>query len=418
MFGVGNLRALDHMAVIMRARKALAADGTDSYVSHPERLRLPILMVQGERNYIFRPEGSLRTLRWLQGANDPALYERVVLPGYAHLDALIGRDAPADVFPVRQRPPRPLQPLSRVKQARLLAGPSGTFQTCAMGLPQDPTRRGVPGHAGDPDPDQRLRVFVSSTLGELADERVAVSRAITALRLTPVLFELGARPYPPQAVYRAYLAQSDIFIGLYWQRYGWIGPDMAISGLEDEFELSRSLPRLLYVKAPAPDREPRLAELLDRVKSEASDSYRTFGTARELGRLVRDDLAVLLSERFAAARAAEPTSSPLRARRRRRSMPVGATSLIGRERDIDELCGLVEHPDVRLVTLTGPGGIGKSRLVVDVGERLGDSTRRGRSSSRSRRSRDPSSCSRRRSRGRGQPGKDAVAAGRPRRVLR
>ncbi|MGH3286236.1 MAG: DUF4062 domain-containing protein, partial [Streptosporangiaceae bacterium] len=38
-------------------------------------------------------------------------------------------------------------------------------------------------------PDRRLRVFVSSTLGELADERRAVSRAIEALRLTPVMFE-------------------------------------------------------------------------------------------------------------------------------------------------------------------------------------------------------------------------------------
>jgi Domain of unknown function (DUF4062) len=36
-------------------------------------------------------------------------------------------------------------------------------------------------------PDQRLRVFVSSTMGELADERRAVARAITALRLTPVI---------------------------------------------------------------------------------------------------------------------------------------------------------------------------------------------------------------------------------------
>jgi hypothetical protein len=54
-------------------------------------------------------------------------------------------------------------------------------------------------------PDQRLRVFVSSTLGELAAERRAVSHAIAALRLTPVLFELGARPYPPQELYRAYL---------------------------------------------------------------------------------------------------------------------------------------------------------------------------------------------------------------------
>ena len=41
-------------------------------------------------------------------------------------------------------------------------------------------------------PDQRVRVFVSSTLGELADERQVVLRAIEALRLTPVMFELGA----------------------------------------------------------------------------------------------------------------------------------------------------------------------------------------------------------------------------------
>src|SRR5215468_8043533 len=47
-------------------------------------------------------------------------------------------------------------------------------------------------------PDRRLRVFVSSTLGELADERRAVARAISSLRLTPVMFELGATPHPPQ----------------------------------------------------------------------------------------------------------------------------------------------------------------------------------------------------------------------------
>ena len=73
-------------------------------------------------------------------------------------------------------------------------------------------------------PDQRLRVFVSSALGELADQRRAVSRAISALRLTPVMFEQGARPHPPREVYRAYLAQSEVFAGLYWQRYGQTPP--------------------------------------------------------------------------------------------------------------------------------------------------------------------------------------------------
>ena len=149
-------------------------------------------------------------------------------------------------------------------------------------------------------PDQRLRVFVSSTLGELAAERRAVSRAISAQRLIPVMFELGARPHPPRDLYRAYLAQSDVFIGLYWQHCGQVGPGMLVSGLEEEFELSQALPRLLYVKAPAPGREPRLADLLARIKQEAS--YRAFSTPAEPGRLVRDDLAMLMSERFAAPR--------------------------------------------------------------------------------------------------------------------
>jgi hypothetical protein len=88
-------------------------------------------------------------------------------------------------------------------------------------------------------PDQRLRVFVSSPLGELAAERQAVARAVAALRLTPVLFEAGARPHPPRDLYLAYLAQSDIFVGLYWQRYGQVGPGMQVSGLEEELELAR-----------------------------------------------------------------------------------------------------------------------------------------------------------------------------------
>jgi predicted ATPase len=215
-------------------------------------------------------------------------------------------------------------------------------------------------------------VFVSSTLGELADERRAVARAISALRLTPVMFELGARPYPPREVYQRYLAQSDVFIGLYWQRYGQPAPGMQVSGLEEEFDLSGALPRLLYVKAPAPGRDPRLGDLLARIQDDASASYRHFRTPAELGRLVRDDLAVLLSERFAAtAGQAAAASSPAGARGPG-PLPVSTTSLLGREQAIDEVAGLLERPEVRLVTLTGPGGVGKTRLAVAVGERLRD----------------------------------------------
>ena len=228
-------------------------------------------------------------------------------------------------------------------------------------------------------PDQRLRVFVSSTLAELAEERATVARAISTLRLTPVLFELGARPHPPRELYRAYLAQSDIFIGLYWQRYGWIGPDMDISGLEDEFRLSHSIPRLLYVKTPAPEQEARLTAMIGELQTEGTDSYRSFRSARELGRLVRDDLALLLSERFTTSGVATGSASSAvdTDPRRERSLPLTSTSLIGREHDIAEVSALLQKPEVRLVTLTGPGGIGKTRLAIAVGEQLDDRYPRG-----------------------------------------
>src|SRR5260370_28193132 len=106
-------------------------------------------------------------------------------------------------------------------------------------------------------PDQRVRVFVSSTLDELAAERAAAREAIIQLRLTPVLFESGARPYPPRELYRAYVAQSDIFVGLYWQRYGLVPPTMRVSGLEDEYQLAGGQPKPVYVKTPPPTIEPR-----------------------------------------------------------------------------------------------------------------------------------------------------------------
>jgi hypothetical protein len=95
-----------------------------------------------------------------------------------------------------------------------------------------------------------------------------VRRAVESLHLLPVLFEAGARPHPPRSLYRAYLEHSDVFVGLYWQRYGWIAPGMEVSGLEDEYVLSGGKPRLVNVKRPAPEREEGLAALLGRIRAE------------------------------------------------------------------------------------------------------------------------------------------------------
>jgi predicted ATPase len=53
------------------------------------------------------------------------------------------------------------------------------------------------------------------------------------------------------------------------------------------------------------------------------------------------------------------------------AIPEPVTSLVGREREVEEIRHLLQNPAVRLVTLTGPGGGGKTRLAVDVARRSG-----------------------------------------------
>jgi predicted ATPase len=219
-------------------------------------------------------------------------------------------------------------------------------------------------------PDQRLRVFISSTLQELAAERAVVRQAISQLHLIPVLFESGARPYPPRRLYRSYLAQSHVFIGVYWQRYGWVAPEMDISGLEDEYLLSEGMPRLIYIKTPSPEREPGLKELLGRVQRDDAASYKYFTTPDELGDLVANDLAVLLSERFEQSRPAPAAEAQVA--RPRGNLPLEATHFIGREEHLAAGQELFKEEYPRLVTLTGPGGVGKTRLALRVASSLRD----------------------------------------------
>jgi predicted ATPase len=210
-----------------------------------------------------------------------------------------------------------------------------------------------------PTHDRRVRVFVSSTLVELAAERRAAKDAITELRLTPVMFELGARPHPPRELYRSYLDQSDVFVGIYGDRYGWIAPDMDVSGLEDEWLHAGERPKLVYIRTPAPDRDERLERMIERIWADGTTSTTPFADPAELHDRLADDLAVLLTERFEASAPSAGSLEPA-------PLPMPATPIVGRERELALVEDLLRRPGVRLVTLLGPGGIGKTRLALEA----------------------------------------------------
>ena len=70
----------------------------------------------------------------------------------------------------------------------------------------------------------------------------------------------------------------------------------------------------------------------------------------------------------AAARRSTPPRRPDQADAR---LPAPVTSFVGRETEATDLVRLITRPGVRLVTLTGPQGVGKSRLALEVAARLG-----------------------------------------------
>ncbi len=100
MFGVANITAFNHIALMVRQGQIVDKDGNNVYLPNIARLSIPIVFLQAAENRLFLPEGTERTFELLSQKNAPGLYTRIVIPNYDHMDCFIGRNAARDVFPL------------------------------------------------------------------------------------------------------------------------------------------------------------------------------------------------------------------------------------------------------------------------------------------------------------------------------
>jgi hypothetical protein len=159
-----------------------------------------------------------------------------------------------------------------------------------------------------------IRVFVSSTFKDLSPFRESVQKAIRQLGAIDISMEhFGAREERPKdECLRLIMEESDIFVGIYAHRYGFIPPGDEISITEAEYEAAASagIPRLIYlVDDSAPwipahidkgDLEGHLLRFRNRLKSNHICEF--FSARDELAAKVVADLGRHLSRLMIAAR--------------------------------------------------------------------------------------------------------------------
>lgn len=112
------------------------------------------------------------------------------------------------------------------------------------------------------------KVFVSSTFVDLYDYRQAVTERIRQVGALDICMEhMGAREDRPTVECMKLISDSDIFIGIYAHRYGFVpkGEICSITELEYNAASARGIKRLIYI---VDDNVPWLRKNIDRGPNE------------------------------------------------------------------------------------------------------------------------------------------------------
>jgi predicted ATPase/DNA-binding SARP family transcriptional activator len=164
--------------------------------------------------------------------------------------------------------------------------------------------------------------------------------------------------------------------------------DAHLSGLEDRIEADLALAEsgglvgeLEALVRDHPLRE-RLRGQLMLALYRAGRQAEALAVYREFGRVLRDELGLepstplLELERSILQHDPALAAAPRATARPAGNLPVAPTPFLGRKEELGEITALL-RTETRLLTLTGPGGSGKTRLALKLGETLATEYRDG-----------------------------------------
>jgi predicted ATPase/DNA-binding SARP family transcriptional activator len=192
------------------------------------------------------------------------------------------------------------------------------------------------------------RAQAARRAGEPAAERAALEQAVRVYRgeLLPGCYEEWLLP-ERERLHQTFLGGLEQLIGLCEQQHDYPAAITYAQHLLRHDPLHEATYRqLMRLHARNGDR------------ASALESYRTCAA------ILEHELGIEPSR--ATREAFEQIQRPEEASQRTYNLPSQPTSFIGRAAELAKLAQLLEHPTCRLITVVGPGGIGKTRLALQA----------------------------------------------------
>lgn len=219
-----------------------------------------------------------------------------------------------------------------------------------------------------------MKVFISSTYKDLIDYRVAAIRAVEGTNYQASKMEVfGARPDEPLDACLKEVEQSDLFIGIYALRYGFIPEGADISITEMEYAHAKKLGKPIYCFILDDENQPwlqkwvegepgktKLDEFKKRIQRDHVSAF--FSTSADLGMKV----ANALSHYVANYRLLPAFELPSFEQQKSRGSTLPTLPIFfGREQELTVISNAIS-PESRTwgVLIDGPGGIGKTSLAI------------------------------------------------------